>query len=108
MTLDYDYSLLELVDSIQFNKAAQPISLPDDQDHVKDNQTCFVTGWGETKSSEPRESLRGTEVPIVNQEKCSKAYVLGFHHITPRMVCAGFLDIGGKDSCNGMMNKYFL
>lgn len=93
--------MLELVDSIQFDKAAQPISLSDEQDHVKDNQTCFVTGWGETKSFEPRDSLRGAEVPIVNQEKCSKAYE-SFLHITPRMICAGFLDIGGTDSCQGM------
>lgn len=90
--------MFELVDSIQFNEAAQPITLPGEQDHVKDNQTCFVTGWGETKSSEPHDSLRGTEVPIVNQEKCSKAY----KHITPRMVCAGF-DQGGKDACYGIL-----
>lgn len=97
--VDFDYSLLELVDSIQFSESAQPITLPDDQDHVKDNQTCLVTGWGDTKSFERNDRLRGAEVPIVNQEKCSKAY-RRYGGVTSRMLCAGF-DKGGKDACQG-------
>lgn len=95
--VDFDYSLLELVDSIQFNEASQPISLPEEQDRVEDNQTCLVTGWGETKSYERNDKLRGAEVPIVNQEKCSKAY-RRYGGVTARMLCAGF-DKGGIDAC---------
>lgn len=99
-TVDFDFSLLELTQPIQFNETAQPIALPGVQDRVKDNTTCLVSGWGDTKSwSDPRNKLRGAEVPIVNQQKCLKAY-RRFGGITPRMVCAGF-DKGGKDACQG-------
>lgn len=101
--VDFDYSLLELVDSIQFNEASQPISLPEEQDRVEDNQTCLVTGWGETKSYERNDKLRGAEVPIVNQEKCSKAY-RRYGGVTARMLCAGF-DKGGIDACQVMRDS---
>lgn len=98
-TTDFDYSLLELVESIQFNENAHSVALPDQQDRVNDNTTCLVTGWGNTQSYEPRNKLRGAEVPIVNQAKCSMAY-RSYGGVTPRMVCAGF-DKGGKDACQG-------
>lgn len=40
------------------------------------------------------------EVPIVNQKVCINAYS-SFGGITPRMICAGLLEQGGKDSCQG-------
>lgn len=98
-TVDYDFSLLELEDSIEFNDQAKPIALPGSQDYVIENTTCLVTGWGDTQSSESRRKLRGAEVPIVNQEKCEQAYKR-FGGITARMMCAGF-DKGGKDACQG-------
>ncbi|XP_055308418.1 trypsin-1-like [Sitodiplosis mosellana] len=98
-TIDYDYSLLELEDGIEFNDQVKPVALADAQEKMSDNTTCLVTGWGDTKSAESRHKLRGAEVPIVNQEKCEKAYK---RHggITARMLCAGF-DQGGKDACQG-------
>ena len=99
-TIDYDYSLLELEQSIEFNANTKPVALPKAEDRVNDNTTCLVTGWGNTQSSsESSRRLRGAEVPIVNQEKCNKAYK-SFGGVTARMVCAGF-DKGGKDACQG-------
>ena len=37
------------------------------------------------------------EVPLVNQKKCQVAYP----QLTPRMICAGFYDLGGKGACYG-------
>lgn len=98
-TIDYDFSLLELEESIEFNENSKPIALPDKDTKLADNTNCLVTGWGDTQSSESRLKLRGAEVPIVNQQSCMDAYKR-FGGITPRMVCAGF-EKGGKDACQG-------
>lgn len=100
--MDYDYSLLELEESVEFNKKAKPIALPNSEEIVSDNTTCLVTGWGTTHPTDPSQRpdlLRGVEVPIVNQEKCDKIY-MNITRITDRMICAGFKK-GGKDSCHG-------
>lgn len=96
INIDYDFSLLELEDSIEFNEKTQPITLVDKDQVVNDDTMCLVTGWGDTLSlKETNAKLRGVEIPIVNQEKCSDAYKGA---ITSRMLCAG-LEIGGKDAC---------
>lgn len=94
--IDYDFSLLELEESIQFNEKTQPITLVDKEQVLNDNTMCLVTGWGDTLSlTEKNAKLRGAEVPIYNQNKCMEAYNGA---ITPRMMCAG-LELGGKDAC---------
>lgn len=100
-TVDYDFALLELERPIQFNQAVQAVPLIGRYQRIPDNSMTLVTGWGTTQNS--RESnlvLRGVELPIINQQSCSAAY-RGFGIITPRMMCAGFLNRGGKDSCQG-------
>lgn len=98
-TIDYDFSLLELEESVEYGANAKSIALPNVSDKVAVNQTTLVTGWGDTQSSESRQKLRGAEVPIVSQDKCMNAYKR-FGGITARMICAGF-DKGGKDACQG-------
>lgn len=56
----------------------------------------ITAGWGSTQdSSIGRNQLRGTELPIISEEKCNLAYK-AHARITDRMICAGF-DKGGKD-----------
>lgn len=94
--IDYDYSLLKLSKPLNFSDSINAIKLPSIFDKVRDGTLCLVTGWGNTQNStESRNNLRGAEVPIVNQRKCSNAYAR-YGGVTPRMVCAGF-EIGGKD-----------
>lgn len=95
--IDFDYALLELREPVTFSEKVQPIELPSVNDVIPDDSLCQVSGWGNTlNSSESKEILREATVPIVNQEKCNRAY----NKITPRMICAGY-DKGGKDSCQG-------
>lgn len=42
--------------------------------------------------------LRQVEVPIVLQSECQKAYAQ-FGNLTDNMICAGFIQTGGKDAC---------
>jgi len=98
--IDYDYSILELNETIEYDETKRKISLPNQGEEIDDDTECFVTGWGNTQSSvESREFLRGAEVPIVNQNDCADAYKQ-FGGVTDRMVCAG-LKQGGKDACQG-------
>jgi len=98
--IDYDYSLLELNESLILDERRQQIDLPRPFEIIKDKTTCLVTGWGNTQnSSESRLHLRGADVPIFNQVECSKAYKR-YGGVTSRMICAGF-DEGGKDACQG-------
>lgn len=102
-TVDYDFALLELENSIQFDDAAKPIKMIDRQQQASDKTTdgvpVLVTGWGSISSSyiQSNDQLRGAEIQIMNQNKCVDAYK-NRRSVTPRMLCAG-LEQGGKDAC---------
>lgn len=101
--LDYDYALIELMTPLTFSDRIQSISLPNIGDQeIPDETICSVSGWGRSFTSDDLESLivlklRGVEQPIVNREKCDKAFQ-GANNITEQMMCGGFLNVGGK-SC---------
>lgn len=98
---DYDFGMIELNTELQFNAAIQPIALANSGDApVADGTRCLVSGWGKTLNWEvPSNILRGSEVPIVNQRACAIAY--SPKPITPRMICAGFME-GGE---GGMLKR---
>lgn len=86
-TVDYDFSLLELEDTLEFANTMMPIELPESNDNIADKTMCLVTGWGDTQSAfASNKKLRGVEVPVVNQEACKKAYSRQ-GGITERMLC---------------------
>lgn len=59
-TIDYDFSLLELQQPINFDETKQEIKLHDFDEAFADNTLCTVTGWGNTQnSSESSLTLRG-------------------------------------------------
>lgn len=62
---------------------------------------CTVSGWGDKRRFLffQRTALRAVEVPIVNRNKCFRAYI-EIGGITKQMVCAGY-DQGGRDACQG-------
>jgi trypsin len=102
-TIDWDYSLLELSEDIEFDATKKAIELPQ-QDRTFDDGTMLVTiGWGMTQNVlESRDKVRNVSMPIVNQDKCAKAYSM-ISDVTPRMICAGYPN-GGKDACQGLVN----
>ena len=100
ITIDYDYSILELEMELKFSDKIGTIGLPKHDEDVDDNAMCFVTGWGKTQSSsQSKHKLRGALVPKTNQRTCSRDYFF-FRKITGRMICAGF-EKGQVDACQG-------
>ncbi|XP_055638874.1 trypsin 3A1-like [Toxorhynchites rutilus septentrionalis] len=97
---DYDFSLLELKESLQLSDHIKPIPLPSEGDTFADGTICVVSGWGNTHNeNESSLSLRAASVPLYNQEMCSSVYK-DYGGVTKSMICAGFEE-GGKDSCQG-------
>lgn len=98
-TVNYDFALLELAESIQFNEGAKPIKLIDSQRKPSDKDGVLVTGWGVTNPAfiESNGELRGAEIHVINQSKCADAYK-NRRGVTSAMLCAG-LEQGGRDAC---------
>lgn len=103
-SIDYDYSLLKLAKPLVFNDSVQPVKLPFIWNKLRDGTNCLVTGWGNTRNaSQPRGSLRGAVVPIVNREQCDQSYRM-YGGITKRMICAGY-EMGGKDGMFSLLHE---
>ncbi|XP_031625873.1 trypsin-1-like isoform X3 [Contarinia nasturtii] len=100
-TLNNDFSLLELAESLTYTDQIQPIALAAANTIIKDGTMAMVSGWGATHTNESNEVLRAAFVPIVNRSQCRRAYGGG---ITFRMICAGY-EAGKKDSCQVRYNK---
>ncbi|KAL9703027.1 hypothetical protein quinque_006545 [Culex quinquefasciatus] len=99
-SVDYDFALLELEESVQLSEEFYRVELPGRGEPVEDGQLLQVSGWGDTQNEEECDDvLRATIVPAVNQEECRRAYSTG-HEVTDRMICAGYLG-GGQGACHG-------
>ncbi|EDS27175.1 trypsin-1 [Culex quinquefasciatus] len=99
-SVDYDFALLELEESVQLSEEFYAVELPGRGEPVEDGQLLQVSGWGDTQNEEECDDvLRATIVPTVNQEECRRAYSTG-HEVTDRMICAGYLG-GGQGACHG-------
>lgn len=95
-TLDNDFALIEL----SADSAYAPVRLNDAEIDLSGADVISTTaGWGTVRegSSSLPTLLQKVDVPLVNAERCGKAYP---NKITDRMICAGY-DEGKKDSCQG-------
>ncbi|KAJ8959740.1 hypothetical protein NQ314_006165 [Rhamnusium bicolor] len=99
-TGEFDIALLQLSSSVTITNS-KPIGLASSRPAVGQNAT--ISGWGrinENDSSLGNEILQVVDVPIVSQEDCQAAYS-PFGGISDSMLCAGYLEEGGKDACVG-------
>ncbi|RLU27368.1 hypothetical protein DMN91_001170 [Ooceraea biroi] len=99
LTIDYDIALLEVDGEIRFNDRVQPVKLAEKE--LANGVTVNVTGWGAvTPGGGASPVLMKVSLPIVDRRTCRSKYMFT-HVITDRMICAGDLRRGGKDSCQG-------
>ena len=60
---------------------------------------CTVYGWGTTSSGGSISNrLMGVDVPVVSNDDCD-TYLYYRNSIYPGMLCMGYLETGGYDSC---------
>ncbi|XP_029306660.1 trypsin-like [Cottoperca gobio] len=97
-TLDYDIMMIKLYHPVEVTAAVAPIPLPTSCPYG--GLSCSVSGWGNTALGGEvymPTLLQCLDVPIVDNQVCENIYP---GMISPRMVCAGYMD-GGRDICNG-------
>jgi len=93
-----DIALLELDETISFNKAVQPICLPLAGSSYSSGMKFVVSGWGTlSEGGRSADKLMQLVVPHITQSPCKS--VLHMRSM-PGQLCAGYLE-GGKDSCQG-------
>ncbi|XP_028025706.1 trypsin CFT-1-like [Bombyx mandarina] len=106
---DNDIAVLVLSSPVTLSASVAQARIPVQWAEVPDNSSVIHVGWGRTNVNVAQASsvLNEVEVRIVNRDVCRTRYeflesVTGDPFpVTVNMICAGLLDIGGKDACQG-------
>ncbi|XP_029429061.1 transmembrane protease serine 5 [Rhinatrema bivittatum] len=98
---DYDIAVMKLKSPLRFSDSRQAVCLPPYKENLRGGMQCWITGWGHMKAHNAQvpETLRETAVPLMSTKKCNGSYLYD-GKITPRMLCAGYLD-GKVDAGKG-------
>ncbi|XP_052753971.1 trypsin, alkaline C-like isoform X2 [Galleria mellonella] len=104
ITLDGDISVVRLADRLTFSNVIQPVAIVIQSFELPDNLPVVHAGWGATSqggSASP--ILQDVEIFTVNRQLCHERYQTLFprRSVTENMICAGILDVGGRDACQG-------
>ncbi|CAG9793542.1 unnamed protein product [Diatraea saccharalis] len=104
MGVDGDITVVRLVQNIVYNPVIQPGAIVPQGYQIPDNMPVVHAGWGTTsEAGQLSEQLRDVTIYTVNNDLCRERYA-AFNPlmvVTPNMICAGILDVGGKDACQG-------
>ncbi|EDW79169.1 uncharacterized protein Dwil_GK10310 [Drosophila willistoni] len=96
-----DIGMIITREPLEYSTLVQPIPLALDPPSA--GAHAMVSGWG--KRTEEDENLpamlRAVEVEIVDRSVCGTQYLTKDYTITDEMLCAGDVEEGGKDACNG-------
>lgn len=98
--LDYDIALLRINGALNYSSKIQPIRLTSVQ--PKPGSVVTASGWGVTSvpGGVLSSLLMKVDIPVVERSLCERLYSPR-QNITSRMLCAGDIRYGGKDSCQG-------
>ncbi|XP_075982020.1 trypsin, alkaline C-like [Anticarsia gemmatalis] len=95
--MDNDISVLRTASLIVYSNVVQRATISGPNYPLGDNEEVWAAGWGATSHQGPwSEELRHVQVWTVNQARCRLR--LG---VTDNMLCAGWLNVGGRDTCSG-------
>ncbi|RVE51120.1 hypothetical protein evm_004263 [Chilo suppressalis] len=101
LTLDSDIAIIRTSSNIQFNNLVRAGNIAGPNYFLGDNQVVWAAGWGVTQyQGQPSEQLRHVQIWTVNQAVCRSRYAERNRQITDNMLCAGWLDVGGRDHCS--------
>jgi secreted trypsin-like serine protease len=103
-TFQNDVGYLVLSAPVALTPAVQTIDLAgDDEAAVWAPDTLVdISGWGRaSEDGWAADDLQAANVPIVADSTCGAAIVYGDAFDPATMVCAGYLEEGGVDTCNG-------
>lgn len=105
-TIDSDIALVILNFPLLYSASVRPAVLPEFEYDLEANTTVWVSGWGTLKQGQRDlpEQLQAINIPTVDQRVCEAAYRVPSGNvtwpaITENMFCAGWVGVGGQDSC---------
>uniref|UniRef100_A0A2A4JTP3 Peptidase S1 domain-containing protein n=1 Tax=Heliothis virescens TaxID=7102 RepID=A0A2A4JTP3_HELVI len=101
---DGDISVVRLFGSLVFSPVIQQASIPPQGFQIPDNLPVVHAGWGAVFYEGPASQvLLETTIYTVNNQICAARYLTlpRPQIVTENMICAGILDVGGKDACQG-------
>ncbi|KAG6458191.1 hypothetical protein O3G_MSEX010710 [Manduca sexta] len=101
-TYNNDIAIIRLANNIAFGPNAQPVAYAGANINIRDNQAVWAAGWGRVSSGGAfSEQLRHVQIWTVNQATCRNRYSSISRTVTDNMLCAGRIDVGGRDQCQG-------
>ena len=104
-TFKYDIAIIKLRCS---SKAPVQILNTDPTLPPADGADVTVIGYGTTRSGGSlSQNLQKVTVQTVSNSKCSKSYKLDYTIYNKRMLCAGDILHGNKDSCQVCKDQFF-
>ncbi|CAG4988582.1 unnamed protein product [Colias eurytheme] len=101
---DADISVIRLLTPLVYTPVIQQGTIVRQNDVIPDNYPVVHAGWGTTRFNGPSASiLQDVTIYVINNELCATRYLeyYGSEYVTKNMICAGILDVGGKDACQG-------
>ncbi|CAG4988586.1 unnamed protein product [Colias eurytheme] len=101
---DADITVFKLITPLVFNPAIQRGTIIAQGAVIPDNLPVVHAGWGTTTwggSAAP--ILQEVQIYTINNKLCAERYYEFNPNnvVTENMICAGLLDVGGRDACQG-------
>ncbi|KAM3964215.1 trypsin, alkaline B-like [Aphomia sociella] len=109
-TINADVAIVHLASSAVFGPSVGVARIPGTNYNVPDGTVVTAIGWGTlSPGGAAPEQLQHVDINVINQQICTERYDYlrtqpGFQswpRITDGMLCAGILNVGGKDACQG-------
>ncbi|XP_050354852.1 trypsin, alkaline C-like [Nymphalis io] len=101
---DGDITVVKLRSALFYTPVVQRTTIVSQGSIIPDNFPVVHAGWGTTSQNGSSSSvLRDVTIFTVNNTVCAERYAAepDSPPVTENMICAGLLDIGGRDACNG-------
>ncbi|VVC99575.1 unnamed protein product [Leptidea sinapis] len=103
---DADINLVRLRTPLVYTPVVQRVTIISHNSGIPDNSAVTHAGWGTTSSGgQASPILRDVVIYVINNQLCADRYAQLFpnsvYRVTRNMICAGLLDIGGRDACQG-------
>ncbi|XP_045504430.1 trypsin, alkaline B-like [Colias croceus] len=100
---DADISVMKLLTPVVYSPYIQKGTIARQGFVVPDNYPVVHAGWGGIYTNGPSSYiLQHVQIYTINREVCARRYGDGVSSsITDNMICAGILDVGGRDACQG-------
>ncbi|KAJ8709002.1 hypothetical protein PYW07_008828 [Mythimna separata] len=101
---DGDISVIRLLSPLEYSPVVKPGTIIAQDSKIPDGLPVIHAGWGTTSQGGFLSTvLRDVTIYTINNELCAARYqtLPTPLVVTPNMICAGILDVGGKDACQG-------